>query len=738
MTKVSVVIPYWRGSRYLEDCVKTVGKQGVSCEILLVCDRGHAEIPESVRRNPLVQVLEAEDILRKADSDRGMSVSCAPLGVAFCRNAGLDQAVSDYVYFLDSDDYLLEDTIAPLLQLAQEKEALVVTGDQLGSWYSSYNFGRTRADRETDLTCTAPLCGSVLKQRFRYRITAQHFLIRRTLLEENGIRFDTGQVRYSDMGFILQVLRCAGDRAWAAAGSYYVCRKHNDRIHLPSLSQTEGPDCVAEYLAAYDASQGDGSFTAVLNHVLLQFIISHYPGVIPESSLSVLRRYLVQMEEWKQLIREQTFWQRRMLCAIRSGHSRLARILYKCDIIKKKKKGFFGNRIQWYRMIERFLFRKLPVRRDWVIFESFFGRSYSDSPRSLYEYMQKTYGIQYRYIWVLNGRSEELGGSGKHTVCRRESLRYVYYMSRCGYRIFNVRQPSWNKKRDGVVFLETWHGTPLKKLGFDMEDVFSSNPEFKTVFYQQAKEWDYLVSANPFSTDVFERAFGYGRERILEYGYPRNDVLYASNREEIAAEVKRELGIPQEKRVILYAPTWRDDQAVSVGQYRFELALDLSRLRRELGEDSILLLRTHYCVAGQLELAEYAGFVYDGSSYEDVSRLYLVSDILITDYSSVFFDYANLRRPILFFAYDHESYADEMRGLYIDMEKELPGPVLTTNEELVGALLHLDEVTEQYRNRYDEFYERFCCKDDGKASARIIDKVFNSWKRGSVYEEASL
>lgn len=404
----------------------------------------------------------------------------------------------------------------------------------------------------------------------------------------------------------------------------------------------------------------------------------------------------------------------------------MARIWHKCDIIKKKKKGLFGNRIQWYRVIERLLFRKLPVRRDWVIFESFFGRSYSDSPKYLYEYLQKEYGSKYRYIWVLNGRSDELKKTGKHTVCRLESLRYVYYMSRCGYRIFNVRQPSWNKKRGGVVFLETWHGTPLKKLGFDMEDVFSSNPEFKTVFYQQAKEWDYLVSANPFSTDVFERAFGYERDRILECGYPRNDVLYAVDREQIAAEVKKELGIPPEKRVILYAPTWRDDQAVSVGQYRFELALDLSRLKRELGEDSILLLRTHYYVAQQLDLTGYTGFVYDGSRYEDVSRLYLVSDLLITDYSSVFFDYANLRRPILFFAYDYEAYAEEMRGLYIDMEKELPGPVLTTNDELMEALHHLDEVTEQYQGRYDEFYERFCCADDGKASERIIRKVFHS------------
>lgn len=727
MTKVSVVIPYWKGAGYLEDCVRSVEQQEVPCEIILVCDRDHDEIPQSVQDSRLVKILQAEDALPEVLCD-GEQRAAVPLGTAFCRNAGLDNADAEYIYFLDSDDYLLAHTLAPMLELAQQKSAQVVTGNQFGSWYSPCNFREDRAVRETDCTQTEPLCGGALRQRFWSRITAQHFLIQRALLDKYGLRFDTRQIRYSDMAFILQVLWCAGDKAWVSADSYYVSRKHNDRIHLPSLSQTEDKNCMEEYLDAYHNSmeliREDQELKTTLNAALIQFVLSHYPGLVTASSLSALQKCFAQMENWSQLVADAPFWQRKMLRAIRARRFRAARVFHKCDVVKKKKKGVLGNRIQWYRVIERLLFRKLPVRRDWVILESFFGRSYSDSPKYLYEYMQKKYGDKYRYIWVLNGRSADLEKTGKHTVCRLESLRYVYYMSRCGYRIFNVRQPSWNKKRDGVVFLETWHGTPLKKLGFDMEDVFSSNPEFKTVFYTQAKEWDYLVSANPFSTDVFARAFGYPRDRILEYGYPRNDILYAADRDETAVRVREELGIPEGKRVILYAPTWRDDQAVSVGQYRFELALDLARMKRELGEDSILLLRTHYYVAQQLDLTGYEGFVYDGSRYEDVSRLYLVSDCLVTDYSSVFFDYANLRRPILFFAYDHESYADEMRGLYIDMEKELPGPVLTTNDELMEALHHIQEVTVQYQSRYDAFYERFCCVDDGKASERIIQAVF--------------
>ena len=133
--------------------------------------------------------------------------------------------------------------------------------------------------------------------------------------------------------------------------------------------------------------------------------------------------------------------------------------------------------------------------------------------------------------------------------------------------------------------------------------------------------------------------------------------------------------------------------------------------------------------------SEYEGFVYNGSQYEDVSRLYLASDICITDYSSVFFDFANLKRPILFYAYDFDEYADEIRGMYMDMEKELPGPILRTNDAVVDALHHMDAIEETYKERYEEFYERFCSVDDGHASERVIEKVFGERENGTLDTE---
>jgi CDP-glycerol glycerophosphotransferase len=272
--------------------------------------------------------------------------------------------------------------------------------------------------------------------------------------------------------------------------------------------------------------------------------------------------------------------------------------------------------------------------------------------------------------------------------------------------------------------LECWHGTPLKRLVFDQEEVASADPRYKSRFYKHTLDWDYLISPNPFSTGAFQSAFRVPKEKIIETGYPRNDVLYKGNTPENIASIKERLGIPKDKKVILYAPTWRDDDYVESGKYNFKLPLDLEDMRNKLSDEYVVVLRMHYYIASQMDVSEYEGFAFDESSYSDISDLYLISDILITDYSSVFFDYGNLKRPVLFFTYDLEKYRDMLRGFYLDIEKDVPGPLLYTSDEVTDAILNIDEISEKYADRYDTFYERFCSVDDGNAAKRVCEIVF--------------
>ena len=274
--------------------------------------------------------------------------------------------------------------------------------------------------------------------------------------------------------------------------------------------------------------------------------------------------------------------------------------------------------------------------------------------------------------------------------------------------------------------MERIRGTSLslKRLAFDLNDVVGGVSNYKDKFYRQKENWDYLLSDNPFSTEKFQSCFMYPKEKILEYGYPANDPLYAPDREERARKIKEKLGIPADKKVIMYAPTWRDDNYYEIGQFKFDLDLDVNRLEKEFGDEYVLLLRLHYLVVEALDMSKYGEFAVNGSAYDDVTDLYLITDILITDYSSVFFDFANLKRPVLYYTYDLERYRDVLHGFYLSMEDDLPGPMLLTNDEVVDAIKNIDQIQEKYKDRYEEFYNRFCCIDDGHATERVVNKIF--------------
>ena len=209
---------------------------------------------------------------------------------------------------------------------------------------------------------------------------------------------------------------------------------------------------------------------------------------------------------------------------------------------------------------------------------------------------------------------------------------------------------------------------------------------------------------------------------MLETGYPRNDILYNIDENKVK-EIKEKLKLPLDKKVILYAPTWRDDDAYDVGKVKFKLRLELDKLEKSISDDYIVLVRNHYLITDS-DVDDYGCFAIDVSKYDDIAELYLISDVLITDYSSVFFDFANLKRPMLFYMYDLEKYEQTLRGFYIDISSEVPGPILKTTEEVIDALKHIDDIKVEYSDKYEEFCNKFCNLEDGNSSKRIVEKVW--------------
>lgn len=371
---------------------------------------------------------------------------------------------------------------------------------------------------------------------------------------------------------------------------------------------------------------------------------------------------------------------------------------------------------------------KMPRKKNVVVFESFHGKRYSDSPRAIYEYMKKN-NPEFQLIWSVDKRSTQLFDELQIPYVKRFSLKWLFLFPRAQYWVNNVRLATWMKRPENTTYLQTWHGTPLKKLGVDIEEVHmpgTKTDKYRKNIIEESKNWSYLVGPNAYSTEILARAFAY-KGPMIESGYPRNDLL-TNHTPQQAEKIRQSLHIPTGKKVILYAPTWRDDQFFKKGKYRFEFQFDLNKMKQQYGDDFVLVVRMHYLVAENFDFAAYDGFIIDASNYYDIADLYLISDVLITDYSSVFFDYASLNRPIIFYMYDLDDYRDRLRGFYFDIESEAPGKIVKTEDELFVELNravtdgHIDEA------KFKHFQDRFCEWEDGKATERVVNRVFYNRK----------
>jgi CDP-glycerol glycerophosphotransferase len=359
----------------------------------------------------------------------------------------------------------------------------------------------------------------------------------------------------------------------------------------------------------------------------------------------------------------------------------------------------------------------LPVQEDLVLFESFLGKAYAGNPRYIYEELLRS-RPDLRCVWAYNGKNLI---PGDPQVVTRGSAEYYRLLAQAKYRVNNIRFPV-NGRKDETVYLQTWHGTPLKCLSFDIE-VSGPEVEARDSLYLESRAWSFLLSENHYSSEILPRAFRYNG-KVLEMGYPLTDVLLDSSIDR-DAEV-RALGLPEGKRFILYAPTWRDNKAIAAWQHEFDLNLDFAVIADGLPADCILLIKAHHLVSEKLDRASLPGNVVDMSHVEDINDLCLVADALVTDYSSVFFDFAVTGRPVLFYCYDLDVYAMETRGLYMDVHTELPGPIIRTTAELVRELADIDSLRARYAERYRVFQRRFCSLNDGQAARRVVAEVFGS------------
>ena len=361
--------------------------------------------------------------------------------------------------------------------------------------------------------------------------------------------------------------------------------------------------------------------------------------------------------------------------------------------------------------------------RNAVLFEAFDGKVVGDSPLEIFNAL-KIARPDLEFFWtVKKGVAAPAGSIG----LKYGSREWLNILATAKYLINNSAFPWYFKKVSGQVYLQTWHGTPLKRLVRDIE-AGKVSAQYLSTMRKESAAWDFLISPSAYATKCFETAFGFpiagGRGKVLEVGYPRNDKLNApaEERAKTRERVRKQLGVKNaQTQLVLYAPTWRDTNRNAVGTLQTVNHIDAAT---KLPTGFQLAYRGHSMTL-DAHNSKTANGAIDVTDYPDITELYLAADVLITDYSSVMFDFAVTGKPMIFLTPDIEKYVSD-RGFYFDFVAEAPGPICHTTAEVIGALENINDVAKQYAKGYKAWQAKFNPLEDGQATERVLAEVFGA------------
>ncbi|MFE7355069.1 CDP-glycerol glycerophosphotransferase family protein [Streptomyces sp. NPDC057543] len=712
MPRLSVIIPVHRARGQLRECLESVLSQSFTDIEVIAVDDGAPDgsgllLDEFAGRDSRVQAIHLPP---GADADGR-------------RNAGAERAVGDYLLFLEGTFVHLPGAlraVADRLDAAGDPELLL-----FGHHRRPFR-GRLRLTRSLELLGGLPADRLTLAEHpvlLDIAPVSWNRAVRRTLHEGEKLAFGPGP--HGERMYALQTLAAA--ESVAVLPTACVEHRGGRHRHVPADgSDKEGGSTPHELVDAYAALMEFvrdrpplRSVRPLLFERAVQELLAGYPSV-PRRR----RRYVRSVAAFVRAHRPEGH---RFPGGTKGLRPRLLgggryTALGTLDTVLAMRRSLraapgavrtwagltLASRYYWWQ-------RRLPLDPGLAVYTAYWNRGVSCNPEAVFRKAQEL-APQVRGVWVVSKNHLDAVDRGiDHVV--PGTRRYWRLLARATYFFNNVNFPDHLVKRPGQIHVMTHHGTPLKIMGLDQQDypAAAQGLNFDRLL-QRVDRWDWSVCANPHSTEVWARAYP-GAARSLESGYPRNDV-FATATDERIAQIREGLGIRPGRRAILYAPTHRDYEAA------FTSRLDLVRFCEALGPDTVVLVRAHYFYEGA-GLPEHPSLL-DVCGHPRIEELCLAADALVTDYSSVMFDYAHLDRPIVVHAPDWETYRT-VRGVCFDLLSgkpgDTPGAVSTDTDEL--ARIFLDGSWESPANEAlrAAFRARFCPYDDGRAAERVVRTV---------------
>lgn len=356
--------------------------------------------------------------------------------------------------------------------------------------------------------------------------------------------------------------------------------------------------------------------------------------------------------------------------------------------------------------------RFLPVKKNKIVASSYYGRGYSDSPKAIVQNLIDR-NTDADIVWLLKNGEDKSELPDKVRACDDNSIKKILELSTAAVWIDNCRKGAWFKKKN-QLYIQTWHGFALKRIERDVADKLGEH--YDEYAMRDSRQCDVIISNSSHMTDIYKKSFWYDGE-ILQVGSPRNDVLF-ENHPEITKKVRTFFGVPEDKKILLYAPTFRADKGLSV--YNMDYMSVLGAMGERFSGDWVLLLRLHPNIMSQADKIETDGkTIINATAYSDMQELLYTADAVITDYSSLMFDFCLSKKPCFMYAPDIEDYKSD-RNFYISFD-ELPFPVAVDNAEMQTAVKNFD--AEKYASDLQNFFVKFGFTEDGSASEKTADII---------------
>ena len=703
--KVSVIIPVYKTEQYLSRCIESVMKQTYSnLEIILIDDGSPDRCPEMCdsfgARDQRIKVIHKQNG-----------------GLSDARNAGIEATTGDYLMFIDSDDYISVDMVRLLLHAACKEHAEVVA---CGYYITQENGQSSYFPKPKSYEAFTPerAIADAFSSPSYCEISACNKMFSARLFKDLDMRFPVGKL-HEDTFMIYQILFHASKTVFIDKPLYYyvqtsnsIMRSEFDKRHLDVYEALEQAKEFAKKNALHIQMQLE-SYEALMDFYFLNLLLGQHTEdntmleyfqqkLQSRTGHLLLNRALPIKHKVGVILLHFGFYSSvwRSLCHMKTTLARVKQLIVN-GIRQTKAFCFFT--------IPSYLLRICPIDQKKVLFISYVGKGFGDNGKYIAQALHEK-APDLKLVWITN-ETDSL--PGYVIPVRRRSLKRLYHSSTAKFWIDNCRKNKYERKRGQQFYIQTWHGgIALKRVEKDAEAHLDA--DYVRSAQKDSAMVNLMVSNSRFCTDMYRRAFWYDGE-IIECGSPRVDILFSCDSDQ-KKQIKEKLGFQSDDHIVLYAPTFRKDKGTEC--YRMDFKRILEALSRD-GASWKFAVRLHPNIADQADFLQYDADIINATNYPDMYELMAVSDILITDYSSVMFEAGFVKKPVFLFATDIEDYKQD-RNFYFDLE-QLPFPLATTNKDLLKQIECFSQ--SEYEMSVEAFNQSLGLQETGHASEILAERI---------------